>query len=48
MELKNKVLDLGFSTSMGKTAFKATMSDGIRFQIIYDGDILVSAFPILR
>jgi hypothetical protein len=46
--IKNKVPDLDFPTSGGNTAFKATMSDGTKLQMVYDGDKLISAFPNLR
>lgn len=46
--IKNKVPDPDFPTSNGNTAFKATMTDGNKLQMVYDGDKLISAFPNLR
>ena len=46
--IKNKVPDLDFPVSRGNTAFKATMTDGTKLQMLYDGDKLISAFPNLK
>ena len=45
--VKNKTEDLSFPVSLGKFAYQATMSDGVKIQIIFDGDRLTSAFPNL-
>jgi hypothetical protein len=46
--IKNKVPDPTFSVSGSSTAFKTTMSDGTKLQMVYDGDKLISAFPNFR
>ncbi len=46
--IRNKIPDPAFPVSGGNTAYHATMSDGVKLQMIYSGDKLVSAFPNLR
>jgi hypothetical protein len=45
--IKNKTPS-DFPVSAGKTSFEATMSDGTKLQLVYDGDVLDSAFPNIR
>lgn len=46
--IKNKIPDPDFPASNGNIAFKATMTDGTKLQMVYDGDKLISSFPNLR
>jgi len=46
--INNKVIDTDFKVTDGNTAFKAIMSDGVKLQIVYSGDKIISAFPNLR
>ncbi|UII33935.1 DUF6443 domain-containing protein [Fulvivirga ulvae] len=46
--LRTKVLDPTFPTPPGSTAYKATMSDGTKLQLIYEGTVLKTAFPNLN
>jgi hypothetical protein len=46
--IRKKVPDDEFPVSEGKTAYKATMTDGTKLQLIYEGENLKTAFPNLR